>query len=180
MHAPLVLTVPVKLMAGTAGATGATGTTGMTGTLTGTSSKSHTSVFSQGSIVSIRGVFGGVAALLVIVATVLVVWRRQRQSNRRTSVGRSSFIYQSMQATLTPFNPTRSTHTEVAPLDEPQTGLQRQLVHRSSSSGTVEDTLLPLRGVVCVPVGLLSKELAWLCSLANGSLSQPIDVLPSN
>ena len=129
---------------------------------------------------TIRGILGGVAALLVIVAVALVVWRRQRQSHRRTSVGPSSLgevMSQGTQATVTPFNPTGSTLTEVAPLDAgPQTDLQQRLVHRSSS----EDSPLPLRGVVSVPVGLSSKELARLRSLANGSLSQPMDGRPSN
>ncbi|KAH9066269.1 hypothetical protein EDB87DRAFT_701653 [Lactarius vividus] len=55
--------VPVKLIASP--------------TTTGTSSKSHI----------IRGALGGVAALLVIVAISLIVWRRWRQTHGHTSVG---------------------------------------------------------------------------------------------
>ncbi len=78
---------------------------------------------------------------------------------------------------MTPFNPTGSAVTEVAPLDAgPQTGSRQRLAHRPSS----EDSPLPLRGVVSVPVGLSSKELARLRSLANGSRSQPMDGRPPN
>ncbi|KAH9035386.1 hypothetical protein EDB85DRAFT_1944586 [Lactarius pseudohatsudake] len=84
---------------------------------------------------------------------------------------------QGTQVTVTPFNPTGSTPTEVAPPDAgsgPRTDLQQQLVHYLSSS---EDPPLPLRRVVVsVPAGLSSKELARLRrSLANGSRSQPMN-----
>ncbi|KAH9072398.1 hypothetical protein EDB83DRAFT_2261387 [Lactarius deliciosus] len=151
MYAPLALKVPVKLAANS--------------TIV-TPSKSHTTM--------IRGVLIGVAALLVIVAIALVVWRRRRQSHRRTSVVPSSFevMSQGTQATVTPFNPTGSTLTEVAALDAgPQRGSQR-FAHRPSSS---EGPLVPLRRVVTAPVGLSSKELARLRSLANRPRSRPID-----
>ncbi|KAH9001077.1 hypothetical protein EDB92DRAFT_6973 [Lactarius akahatsu] len=144
-------------------------------TTTGTSSKPHTGVVSRSTI---RGVLSGVAAFLVIVTIGLVVWRRRRQSRRRTSVGPLSFggvMSQGTQVTVTPFNPTGSTLAEVAPPDAgsgPRMDLQQRLVHRLSSS----DPPLPLRGVVSVPVGLSSKELARLRrSLANGSRSQPMN-----
>ncbi|KAI9459512.1 hypothetical protein BJY52DRAFT_372907 [Lactarius psammicola] len=160
MYAPLTLKAPVKLSANPT----PTGTTG-------SSSKSHT----------IRGVLGGVAALLVIVAAALVVWRRRRQSYRYTSVAPSSLgevMSQGTQVTVTPFNPTGSTLTEIAPLDAgPQTNSQQRLAHRSPSS---EDPPLPLRRVMSVPVGLSSKELARLRSLANGSPSQSMDERTSN
>ncbi|KAI9459510.1 hypothetical protein BJY52DRAFT_1368858 [Lactarius psammicola] len=159
-YAPLALKVPVKLTANPA-----------------PTSKSHTSVISGGII---RGILGGVAALLVIVAFALVVWRRRRQSHRHTSVGLSSLgeiMSQGTQATVTPFNPTGSTLNGVAPLDTgPQTNSQQRLVHHPP----LEDSPLPLRRVVSVPVGLSSKELARLRSLANGSRFQPMDRRPSN
>ncbi len=125
---------------------------------------------------------GGVAAFLVILAVALVVWRRRRQSHRHTIVRPSSLgevMSQGTQATVTrtPFNSTGLILTETAPLDAgppSQTDLQQRLVHRLSSS---EDLPLPL---VSVPVGLSSKELARLRSLANGSRSQPMDGRPSN
>ncbi|KAH9180747.1 hypothetical protein EDB89DRAFT_62544 [Lactarius sanguifluus] len=166
MYAPLALKAPVKL------------TANPSPTTTGTSSESHTGVVSRSTI---RGVLSGVAAFLVIVAIGLVVWRRRRQSRRRTSVGPSSLSFgggmsRSTQIIVTPFNPTGSTLTEVAPPDAgsgPRTDLQQRLIHRLSSS---EDPALPLRGVVSVPVGLSSKELARLRrSLANGSRSQPMN-----
>ncbi|KAH9013334.1 hypothetical protein EDB84DRAFT_1582798 [Lactarius hengduanensis] len=155
MYAPLALKVPVKLTANST---------------TVTPSKSRT---------TIRGVLIGVAALLVIVAIALVVWRRRRQSHRRTSVVPSSFevMSQGTQVTVTPFNPTGSTLTEVPPLDAgPQRDSQR-FAHRPSSS---EDPPVPLRRVVTAPVGLSSKELARLRSLANRPRSRPIDDQPSN
>ncbi|KAH9173023.1 hypothetical protein EDB89DRAFT_829633 [Lactarius sanguifluus] len=151
----LSLRVPVKLIANST---------------TVTPSKSHT---------TIRGVLIGVAALLVIVAIALVVWRRRRQSHRRTSVVPSSFevMSQDTQATVTPFNPTGSTLTEVAPLDAgPQRDSQRFALRPSSS----EDPPVPLRRVVTAPVGLSSKELARLRSLANRPRSRPIDDQLSN
>ena len=102
---------------------------------------------------TIRGVLGGVAVFLVIVAIALVIWRRRRQSHRRTSVGPSSLgevIPEGTQVTVTPFNPTGSIHTDSPP---------------------------PL---VSVPVGLSSKELARLRSPANVSRSQPMDGRPSD
>ncbi|KAH9021482.1 hypothetical protein EDB84DRAFT_530283 [Lactarius hengduanensis] len=157
MYAPLALKVPVKLTAYP--------------TTTGTPSKSHTSVVTRGTI---RGVLSGVAAFLVIVAVALVVWRRRRQSHRRTSLVSSSVeevMSQGTQVTITPFNLPGSTFTEVAPLDTgPQTDLPEQLVRRSPL----------LRAGVSVPVGLSSKELARLRSLANESRSQPVDGQPSN
>ncbi|KAH9050589.1 hypothetical protein EDB84DRAFT_1555238 [Lactarius hengduanensis] len=157
------LRVPVKLTANP--------------TTTETSSKSHTSVVARRTI---RGVLSGVAAFLVIVAITMVVWRRRRQSHRRTSIGFSSFegvMSQATQVTVTPF-PTGSTLTEVAPPDVGhQTDSQQWLVRQSSSS---EDPPLLLQSVVSVPVGLSSKELARLRSLANGLRSQPIDEGPSN
>ncbi|KAH9026504.1 hypothetical protein EDB85DRAFT_2291888 [Lactarius pseudohatsudake] len=153
MYAPLALRVPVKLTANST---------------TVTPSKSHT---------TIRGVLIGVAALLVIAAIALVVWRRRRQSHRRISVVPSSFevMSQGTQVTVTPFNPTGSTLTEVAPLDAgPQRDSQRFALRPSSS----EDPLL--RRVVTVPVGLSSKELAQLRSLANRPRSRPIDDQLSN
>ncbi|KAH9005341.1 hypothetical protein EDB86DRAFT_1754345 [Lactarius hatsudake] len=156
------LRVPVKLTANP--------------TTTATSSKSHTNVVSWRT-----GVLGGIAALLVVLVIALVVWRRRRQRRRRTSVGPSSLgevVSQDTQFTVTPFNPIGSTPTEVASLDAgPQTDLQQQLTHRPSP---LEDSPLPLRGVVSIPVGLSSKELARLRSLANRSRSQPIDGRPSN
>ncbi|KAH8995425.1 hypothetical protein EDB92DRAFT_204443 [Lactarius akahatsu] len=144
--------------------------------MTGTSSKSHI----------IRGVLGGVAALLAIVAISMIVWRRRRQSHGRTSIGSpfeasGEVMSHGTQVTLTPSNPTRSALAlpEVAPVDtRPQADSQARLVHRSSS---LEDALLPLRRVVSVPVGLSSKELARLRrSPANGSRSQSMDGRPSN
>ncbi|KAH8998363.1 hypothetical protein EDB86DRAFT_840433 [Lactarius hatsudake] len=163
MYAPLALKVPVKLIASP--------------TTTGTSSKSHI----------IRGVLGGVAALLAIVAiSMILVWRRRRQSHGRTPIG-SPFeasslgeaMSQGTQVTLTPFEPPRSALPEVAPVDSrPQTDSRERLVHRSFS---LEDAPLPLRRVVSVPVGLSSKELARLRrSPANRSRSQPMDGRPSN
>ncbi|KAI9446254.1 hypothetical protein H4582DRAFT_543206 [Lactarius indigo] len=164
MYAPLALKVPVKLTANPA--------------TTGTPSKSHTGVVARRTI---RGVLGGIAAFLVIVAITLVVWRRRRQRHRRISVVPSSFeevMSRDTQVIVTPFNPMGSTFTEVAPPDAgPRTDSQQWLVHRSSPS---EDPLLPLRGVVSVPVGLSSKELARLRSLANGSTSQPMAERPSD
>ncbi|KAH9079603.1 hypothetical protein EDB83DRAFT_1292614 [Lactarius deliciosus] len=161
MYALLALKVPIKLIANST---------------TTETSKSHTSVVSRRTI---RGVLSGVAALLVIVAITLVVWRRRRQRHRRTFIGPSSFEeVMGTQVTVTPFNPTGSTLTEVAPLDAgPRTVPQQWSVHRSSPS---EDPLLPLRGMVSVPVGLSSKELARLRSVVNESRSQPMDGRPSN
>ncbi|KAH9066439.1 hypothetical protein EDB87DRAFT_1828453 [Lactarius vividus] len=163
MYAPLALKVPVKLIANP--------------TTTETSSKSHTGVVSRRTI---RGILSGVAALLVIMAITLVVWRRRRQRHRRTFAGPSSFegvMSQETQLIVTPFSPTGSTLTEVAPLDAgPRTDSQQWLVNRSSS----EDPQPPLRGVVSVPVGLSSKELARLRSVVNESRSQPTDGRPSN
>ncbi|KAI9446259.1 hypothetical protein H4582DRAFT_543251 [Lactarius indigo] len=117
----------------------------------------------------------------MIVAIALVVRRRWRQSHRRTSFESSSLgevVSQGAQVTVTPFNPTGSTLTEVAPLDVgPQTDSQQQLVHRPSQ---LEDSSVPLRGVGSVPVGLSGKELARLRSLANRSRSRPTDGQPSN
>ncbi|KAH8980368.1 hypothetical protein EDB86DRAFT_570097 [Lactarius hatsudake] len=127
-----------------------------------------------------KGVIGGVAALLAIGAIALVVWHRWRQSRKRTSVG-PSFLSEAMsqgtQATVTPFNATWPTFTEVAP---PHAGSQtdeRPLVHRPSSR---EDSPLPLRRVVAGHIGLSSKELARLRSLVNASRAQPTDGRPSN
>ncbi|KAH9035865.1 hypothetical protein EDB84DRAFT_1207757 [Lactarius hengduanensis] len=162
VYAPLALTVPVKLIASP--------------TTTGTSSKSHI----------VRGVLGGVAALLAIVAISMIVWRRRRQSHGRTSIGSpfeasslGEVMSQATQATLTPFDPTRSALPEIEPVDaRPQADSQVRLVHRSSS---LEDAPLPLRRVVSVPVGLSSKELARLRrSPANGSRSQPMEGRPSD
>ncbi|KAI9448902.1 hypothetical protein BJY52DRAFT_1309780 [Lactarius psammicola] len=164
MYAPLALKVPVKLTANP--------------TTTGTSSKLQTNLAARGTI---RGVLGGVAALLVILVITLVVWRRRRRSHRCTSVGPSSLeeiTSQGTQVMVTPFNPTGSTITEVAPLDAgPQTDSQKRFFHLSSSS---EDLPLPLGRVASVPVGLSSKELARLRSMTIGSRSQPMDGLPSN
>ncbi|KAH9040318.1 hypothetical protein EDB83DRAFT_1652891 [Lactarius deliciosus] len=164
MYAPLALKVPVKLTAYP--------------TTTGTSSQSHTSVVTRGTI---RGVLSGVAAFLVIVAVALVVWHRRRQNHRRTFLVSSSVeevMSQGTRVTITPFNLPGSTLTEVAPPDTgPQTDLPEQLVHRSSS---LEDSPPLLRTVVSVPVGLSSKELARLRSLANESRSLPVDRQPSN
>ncbi|KAH9004847.1 hypothetical protein EDB83DRAFT_2682193 [Lactarius deliciosus] len=82
---------------------------------------------------------------------------------------------QGTRVTITPFNLPGSTLTEVAPPDT--TDLPEQLVHRSSS---LEDSPPLLRAVVSVPVGLSSKELARLRSLANESRSPPVDRQPSN
>ncbi|KAH9052588.1 hypothetical protein EDB87DRAFT_426127 [Lactarius vividus] len=137
-----------------------------------------TTVKPSKSHATIRGVLIGVAALLVIAAIALVLWRRRRQNHRHTSVAPSSFevMSQVTQVTVTPFNPTGSTLTEVAPLDAGSQWGLRRLAHRPSSS---EDPLapVPLRHI---PVGLSSKELAQLRSLANGPRSRPIDERLSN
>ncbi|KAH8995315.1 hypothetical protein EDB92DRAFT_1943302 [Lactarius akahatsu] len=144
-------------------------------TTTETSSKPHT-----GMSVVTKGVIGGVAALLAIGAIALVVRHRWRQSRKRTPVGPSflsEVISQGTQATVTPFNSTWSTLTEVAPPHAGSQTDQRPLVHRPSSW---EDSPLPLRRVVAVHIGLSSKELARLRSLANASRAQPTDGRPSN
>ncbi|KAI9446173.1 hypothetical protein H4582DRAFT_535728 [Lactarius indigo] len=136
------------------------------------SSKLHTGV-----PVVIRGIIGGVAAFLAIGAMALVVWRRQRQRHKRTSIGPSflsEVMSQGTQVTVTPFDPTRPL-TEVTPLDAGSPMPPQQLLaHRSSFP---EASSLPLRHVVTVPVGLSSKELARLRSLpaANEPRSQPTD-----
>ncbi|KAH9023971.1 hypothetical protein EDB85DRAFT_294337 [Lactarius pseudohatsudake] len=117
MYAPLALTVPVKPIASP--------------TTTGTSSKSSKSHI-------IRGVLGGVAALLAIVAISMIVWRRRRQSHGRTPIGSpfeasslGEVISQGTQVTLTPFDPTRSALPEVRQVDaRPQADSQVRLVHR--------------------------------------------------
>ncbi|KAI9431945.1 hypothetical protein H4582DRAFT_1214442 [Lactarius indigo] len=140
------------------------------GTVTA-STPPHTGV----SVVT-RGVIGGAAALLAIGAMALVVWRRRRQSHKRASVGpsfQSEIISVGTQATVTPFNLTGLALTEVAPLDAgPETDLRQLLVHPPPA----------LEGppAVTVPVGLSSKELARLRSLANASHSQPTGGWPSD
>ncbi|KAH9027634.1 hypothetical protein EDB85DRAFT_2276647 [Lactarius pseudohatsudake] len=143
-------------------------------TATGTSSTPHTSL----SVVT-KGVIGGFAALLVIGAIALVVWRRRRRGYRRTSAAEPSFPSEVVSAvTATPFDPTRSITTEIAlHLAGPQTDSQQLLSHRPSSR---DDSPLPLRRAVTIPVGLSDKELARLRSLENGSPSQPTDGQPSN
>ena len=125
----------------------------------------------------VRGVIGGVAALLVVGTTALVVWHRRRQSHKRTqvhtpaSVGSSSFLReatdQSMQGTVTPFGPTGLGPIEAEPL------MAAGLVYRPSSLAP-----LALQPGVSFPVGMSSKELARLRS--NGLRSQPMDERPSD
>ncbi|KAH9031250.1 hypothetical protein EDB84DRAFT_1676782 [Lactarius hengduanensis] len=160
MYAPLALEAPVVLIIPNP-------------TATGTSSTPHTSL----SVVT-KGVIGGVAALLVIGAIALVVWRRRRRGHRRTSA-RPSFPSEIVSGvTVTPFDPTRPITTEIAlhPAG-PQTDSQQLLFHRPYSP---DDSPLPLRRTVTIPVGLSDKELARLRSLANGPPSQPTDGQPSN
>ncbi|KAH9066369.1 hypothetical protein EDB87DRAFT_713658 [Lactarius vividus] len=158
MYAPLALKVPVLLQP-------ANPNPNPNPTTTGTSSNPHTGV-----PVVTRSVIGGVAALLAIGTIALVVWHRRRRSHRRTSVGPSFLseaVSQGAQVTVTPFDPTGPTLTEVTPLVPiPRTNSQQLLDYRPSSP---DDSLPPLRraSVIPVPVGLSSKELAQLRSLAN-------------
>ncbi|KAH8977116.1 hypothetical protein EDB86DRAFT_3250304 [Lactarius hatsudake] len=164
MYAPLALKASVLLI-----------TDNHTTTQPETPSKPHT-----GMSVVIKGVIGGVVALFAIGAIALVVWRRRRQSHRRTSIEPSSLseiVSQGTQVTVTPFDPTGLTLAEVAPLlAGPQTDSQQLLFHRPSSP---EDSP---RRVATIPVGLSSKELARLRSLASASRAraQPTDGRPSD
>ncbi|KAH9071186.1 hypothetical protein EDB83DRAFT_2367063 [Lactarius deliciosus] len=136
-----------------------------------------------GMSVVTKGVIGGVVALFAIGAIALVVWRRRRQSHRRTSVEPPSLneiVSQGTQVTVTPFDPTGLILAEVAPLlAGPQTDSQQLLFHRPSSP---EDSPPPLRRMATIPVGLSSKELARLRSLASASRAQaqPTDGRPSD
>jgi gas vesicle protein len=137
-------------------------------TTTGTSPKSHT-----GTIIG--GAIGGVAVLLMLATISLVIRRRKSQSQKRTSVGSSSSLSFLKKVTNKSFQVTgtaaQSAYTEVV---GSQTVQQEQMVHpfvpfvspRSSS------------GVASIPVGLTSKELAHLRSLANGSRPEPTDGQP--
>ena len=124
----------------------------------------------------VRVIIGGVAALLAIGTTALVVWHRRRQSHKRTQGQTpagvaSSFLReatdQGTQGTVTPFNPTELGSTETEPL------MAAGLVHRPSSLAP-----LPLQPGASFPVGLSSKELARLRS--NGLRSQSMDGRPSD
>ena len=76
---------------------------------------------------------------------------------------------------MTPYSPTESASTEVMlPGVGPQTDRQQQMVHPFFP----EDSLLSSSGVVPIPVGLSSKELAQLRS--NGSRSEPMVGRPSD
>ncbi|KAH9009217.1 hypothetical protein EDB83DRAFT_2300895, partial [Lactarius deliciosus] len=160
MYAPLVLDAPVVL-------------TTADSTATGTSSTPHTGL----SVVT-KGVIGGVAAALVIGVIALVVRRRRRRGYRRTSAKPSFPSEVVSEDTVTPFDPTGPITTAMAlPLAGPQTDTQQMLLHRPSPR---DDSQLPLRGAVTIPVGLSDKELARLRSLANGPRSQPMDGQSSN
>ena len=116
-----------------------------------------------------RGVIGGVVALLTVGTIALVAWRRRKQRHGSTSVGDSSLresTNQGTQVTVTPFNPTMLTPTELAAT---QMNFHQRLFSRPFSPG---DSPLSLRRVVSVPVGLSGKELAQLRS--NGLRSQPM------
>ena len=117
-----------------------------------------------------RGVIGGAVALLTVGAIALVALHRRKQRHGPTSVGDSSSresTDQGTQVTVTPFNPTVLTPTELA------TGTQMNF-HQWSFSRPFppRDSPLSLRRIVSVPVGLSGKELARLRS--NRLLSQPI------
>jgi len=136
MYAPLALKAPVVHIT--------------TPTL-GTSSRSRT-----GTVVG--GVIGGVAVLLALGTITLVVRRRRRQSQERTSV------------IVTPLGPTESAYTEAV---GPQTDRQQEMVP------FIPDNSQRLSsGVVSIPVGLTGKELARLRS--NGLRSGPMDRQPSD
>jgi hypothetical protein len=127
---------------------------------TGTPTKSHTGVVT-------KAVVGGVVALLAVGTIGLVAWHRRRRSHGhgRTSVwptflGEST--NQGTQVTVTPFNPTMLTPTEVAPLAaETQMDFPQRLFSRTFSPGGLP---LPLRRMMSVPIGLSGKELAQLRS----------------
>ncbi|KAH8980364.1 hypothetical protein EDB86DRAFT_3107620 [Lactarius hatsudake] len=158
MYAPLALQAPVL-------------TTDPT--TTGTSSKPHT-----GLSVVIKGVVGGVAALLVIGAIALVVWRRRRRGYRRTSAEPLFPSDVVSEVTVTPFDSTGPVTTAMElHLAGPQTGSQQLLLHRPSSP---DGSPLPLQRALPIPVGLSDKELARLRSLENGPRSQPTEGQPSN
>ena len=117
----------------------------------------------------VRGIIGGVAALLAIGATVLVVWHRRshkRKQGRTLANVESSCLReatdQGTQGTLSPFNPTGLGPTEAEPL------MVAGLVHRPSSLAPLE-----MQRGASFPVGLSGKELAQLRS--NGFHSQAVD-----
>ncbi|KAH9066371.1 hypothetical protein EDB87DRAFT_1679107 [Lactarius vividus] len=112
-------------------------------TANGTSSKSYTSL----SVVT-NGLIGGYGV---------------NGDEKRTSAEPSFPSEVVSVVTVTPFDPTGPITTEMAlPLAGPQTDSQQLLFHRPSSP---DDSPLPLRRAVTIPVGLSDKELARLRSL---------------
>jgi hypothetical protein len=138
-------------------------------TTTETSSKSHTSA------ITIGGAIGGVAVLLMLGTIALVIRRRRTQSQRRTSIESSSRFSFPKEVTNESFQIT-GTATESAYTQAvgSQTVQQEQIVHPF-----VPDVSPRLSSdMVSIPVGLTSKELAHLRSLAIGSRPEPTDRQP--
>ncbi|KAH9171796.1 hypothetical protein EDB89DRAFT_2096462 [Lactarius sanguifluus] len=160
MYAPLALTAPVVQI-----------------TINGTvSSSSSTSTSHTGAIAG--GVAGGVVALILVVGAIAFVRRRRRQDNFRGSLVSDTAMEAGLQTKVTPFAPTLA-------------GVA--LLEAGSQSGTAIDgltsssePLLPLsHSVTPVPVGMSSKELARLRSMAIRSQpthtwSSPSGSQPSN